>query len=155
MRTFLLKYWDIIVLGAVIALYSYVWLKTPSRPLYNASERQLVYTSIKDAISVCITASSILFPASLAIAVYILKGELTIEESKKRVVIFHLIIAILFYIISLIIGTFNLFRLPTYIDLKINLAYERWTAVYGFSQAFAFLLAVSRTLRGFLVLRKR
>jgi hypothetical protein len=145
-------YVDVIIVGIIVLIYLVVWLRTGQKELADASDRQLVYASIKDAVSIGITSSSILLPTAIAISIYLLKGELRLESPERDLIAAHFSVAIISYIICLLLGTYNLFRLPTCVHQRINLAYEKWTAIFGFCQAFSFLLAVWRTLCGFWVL---
>jgi hypothetical protein len=152
MLSFLRNYYSEAFLGLVAILYFAKWLRTNPRPLDEVAERQLAYSSIKDSIAIAITASSILLPAIVAITAFILKGEIKFRPGADELISRHFFIAIIGYILCLFLGAFNLMRLPTQVGLKVNLAYERWTAIFGFLQGLSFIDAVFRTFCGFLVL---
>ena len=105
--------------------------------------------SIKEAITILVATTAILFPATIALSLYILKGELKLGCSAIAIITYHLKFSMSSYFLSLIFATFNINRLPTMVLKDYNLAYDKQTVILAVFQGLCFAFATFRLLRSF------
>ena len=132
------RYADFIVAFVVGSFYYLVWFPRGPTILYGTDLKNSVYTSVKEAIGIGITASSIFFPLTVVALSFLL------EKSKSRSGIAHFLVSMGWFSASVVFGLWNLFRLPTMVLLDLNLAYEPTTAWLGAMQLCTLILGMVR-----------
>jgi len=127
---------DFIILGSVFVLYTIAWANR---------KREIHIEFSKEAINACITATSILLPATIAIVAFKLGKN---QSGDIEILINNLIIASFCFLLSLNVGIFNLSRFPTIALKKDKEFKDYWTPILGILQLLSFFLGTIRLLRG-------
>jgi len=130
--------WHLFVLVGIVAIYFLAWYGEQPRDLTSVNERSLTLTSINNAISTAITAVSILLP--LLFAIVVLRGKDQISNREREIIKNYSIKPSIYFLLSLVLGAYNLFRLPTMVNLQKNLAYDKGTVFFLLFQLVFFCL---------------
>lgn len=142
MKQWLKHWWLELVAFILIAIYLWRWVMPPPMEMECINLRTSIATLIQNAIGAGILATSILFPASLAIYFYLNKEEYS-EDILKR--FFR---AIIFHLCSIFSGIWNIIYVPQLVHMKVNLATDRVILTFGILQFGLLILAMAEMLAG-------
>jgi len=141
--------WELIcICGGV--LYAVLWVAIPSpMELTDPSLRNSINTLLQNALVADIVATSILFPASIAIYFTLDKAAANRQALRR----FYL--APIFFLFSIILGIWNVSYIPMRAHLEINLAIENSVVVWAIAQYWFFFVGAFQMFLGGIAYSKR
>jgi hypothetical protein len=129
---------EIVAIVSVLAFYIFVWARLDPRELVETDRKGLSVSAVNNGINGGLIAVSILLPISLAIAIF------AVDKGMGGGSILHVKMASLYFLLSLVAATWNLFRLPTLVQKNIDIAYDHNTVYVEMAQLLFMLLGAER-----------
>ena len=129
---------EIIVVVFIIVFYKIMWSHVPARRWPSQEKRELTIIALNNAISGGLIAVSILLPISLVI------GVTMFEKQVGPDILWQIKFASVYFLISIVAATWNLFRLPTMMRNEDDIAYDIRTVYTEILQLLFMLLGVER-----------